>query len=279
MTAFLIWIFIWDDEVDTNDTLISSDAKRVRAYSQQSMKYIRQELGLPANRENGKSIEDTKIKIDQIHPNMILFSEVGRMLVSGTDIAQRERFYDELVDYIDCVEAEHSFRLRGAIPTTEEYMRFRTGSVACRAFILLTEWVDIPHQQFGTKPANYFSFMLKFRLPEATIDSAAMQSLWNESTTLGYVLNDLYSVQKEIGLEKVTHDIMAMIRESMETFEAAAECLEKSTGGDAQLSSHIASFIQACRYFTTGPVAWYCETPRYGMAECSGQDASANFVF
>jgi hypothetical protein len=41
MTTFLIWIFVWDDKNDINNTLISSDAKRDRAYSQQSLKYIR----------------------------------------------------------------------------------------------------------------------------------------------------------------------------------------------------------------------------------------------
>ncbi|KAJ5630144.1 terpenoid synthase [Penicillium herquei] len=285
MTAFLIWIFVWDDEVDTSETLISSDAQRVRAYSEQSMRYIRQELGLLSESETEKAIADSDapITIDQIYPNMSMFSEVGRPLRSGADIAQRERFYNELVNYIICVEDEHSFRLRGTIPSTKDYMRLRVGSVASRAFVLLID------------------FMLRYRVPDTIIDTAPMQSLWNESTTLSYLFNDLYSVQKELAegsvlnmvpvlywndqhglqtpsLKKVTGDIMKIVRESMEAFEAAAESLEASTRGDAQLSSQIASFIEGCRYFTTGQIAWYCETSRYGMAELLDKDGSADFV-
>lgn len=83
---------------------------------------------------------------------------------------------------------------------------------------------------------------------------------------------------ESLGLEKVTRDIMAIIRESMGAFEATAESIKKSTDRDAQLSSHIASFIQGCRYFTTGPVVWYCETPWYRMAYYSDKGGSANFV-
>lgn len=39
--------------------------------------------------------------------------------------------------------------------------------------------------------------------------------------------------QKSLGLEKVTRDIMAIIRESMGAFEATAESIKKSTDRDA----------------------------------------------
>ena len=139
MTAFLIWIFVWDDEIDTSDSLIALDAERVRAYSQQSLNYIHQELGLSANGGKKKAVDEDQVIIEKIHPNMVLFGEVGRRLLSATDRIQRESFYHELVNYIECVEAEHAFRLRGIIPSTEEYVHARFGSVACRPFMVITE--------------------------------------------------------------------------------------------------------------------------------------------
>lgn len=40
--------------------------------------------------------------------------------------------------------------------------------------------------------------MLKTRMPEAVMESVAMKSLWEETVLICLVLNDIYSVQKEL---------------------------------------------------------------------------------
>ena len=40
--------------------------------------------------------------------------------------------------------------------------------------------------------------MLKIRLPETIMECAAMRSLWRETIYICLILNDVYSVQKEI---------------------------------------------------------------------------------
>lgn len=42
------------------------------------------------------------------------------------------------------------------------------------------------------------SYMLKMRLPESVMESPAMKSLWDETVVICLILNDIYSVQKEI---------------------------------------------------------------------------------
>lgn len=42
------------------------------------------------------------------------------------------------------------------------------------------------------------SYMLKIRLPETVMECAAMKALWRETVYICLILNDIYSVQKEI---------------------------------------------------------------------------------
>jgi len=42
------------------------------------------------------------------------------------------------------------------------------------------------------------SYMLKIRLPEEVMECAAMKALWRETVYICLILNDVYSVQKEI---------------------------------------------------------------------------------
>lgn len=44
----------------------------------------------------------------------------------------------------------------------------------------------------------FFSAMLKVRLPESIMEGEAMKALWKETVVICFILNDIYSVQKEI---------------------------------------------------------------------------------
>ncbi len=140
MAAFLVWIFAWDDEVDEGDTVTASQEDFVHTYSQKSLQYIRKELNLAANPEtiqdNFANPIETKAQL-----KMALFGVVGSKLRTVMDLVQRERLYRELEHFIQSVEEEHIFRLRGAIPSIEKYSQIRSGSVGYRPFMALAECV------------------------------------------------------------------------------------------------------------------------------------------
>jgi hypothetical protein len=73
------------------------------------------------------------------HQNMKLFMDVGRDLNESTDVIQRARFLRELENFMVFVGIEHSYRLKGDIPTVERYLEVRSGSVGCAPQIALTE--------------------------------------------------------------------------------------------------------------------------------------------
>ncbi|KAI5864558.1 terpenoid synthase [Durotheca rogersii] len=277
-TAYSVWIFVWDDEVDAGDTEVSTDEELARAYYQKSLDVIRNLLGLvPGNEEGALDLSGSLV----LRSNMDLFVDVGSGMRPTTDKLQRERFYRELENFMINVGVEHSLRMRGAIPTVARYLEIRSGSVGCAPQIAITD------------------SMLKIRLPESIMDCAAMKELWKETVLICLILNDIYSVQKEIAqgslfnlvpvmykncspetqnLDTVTRQIEETLRGSMRGFETAAAALDAETAGDAKVNEDARRFVRWCRYFTTGVLQWSLESQRYGMAKCVREDGSLEIV-
>ncbi|KAH9992376.1 terpenoid synthase [Xylariaceae sp. FL0662B] len=268
--AYSVWIFVWDDEVDAGDTDVSTDEEKARTYYKKSLGCVQRLLGL--------SEDDADEKIPH---NMALFADVGRGVRDSTDVEQRQRFFRELENFMLQVGIEHGHRMRGSIPTTDKYLEIRSGSVGCGPQIALTE------------------YMLKIRLPESLMESAAMKSLWKETIVICLILNDVFSVQKEIAqnsyfnlvpvmfkncdpkeqhLDTVTRELEELLQGTMGRFEEAATSLLEATSSDAQLNKNIQDYIKWCRYFTTGVLQWSLESRRYGMAECRNKDGSLDIV-
>lgn len=135
-TAYSVWIFVWDDEVDGHDTETSNNADLTRRYAQRSRAYIRQSLGLDhAGEHPWQPMAAPPL-------NMVLFEEVGRSLVAGTDVEQRTRFLQHMEHFMCQVGVEHTWRLRGEVPSVEKYLEMRAGSVGCFPQIAITEYVD-----------------------------------------------------------------------------------------------------------------------------------------
>ncbi|KAI1393610.1 terpenoid synthase [Hypoxylon trugodes] len=274
-TAYSVWIFVWDDEVDAGDTDVSHDEELSRAYYQKSLDTIHHLLGLDTQ---GQKFVDEK---QALHPNMVLFTDAARGIRSAADRIQRERFYHELEHFMIQVGVEHSHRMRGSIPTVEKYLEIRSGSVGCAPQIAITD------------------LMLKVRLPESIMESAPMKGLWKETVIICLILNDIYSAQKEIAqasllnlvpvmfkncnpekqsLDLVTHGIEETLRTTMRRFEEAATALSGMASHDVQLDKDVQAFIKWCRYFITGVLQWSLESKRYGMAECLHDDGSLSIV-
>ncbi|KAI0465680.1 terpenoid synthase [Xylaria cf. heliscus] len=271
-TAYSVWIFVWDDEIDAGDTDAGANEELAQAYYRQSLAYIHSALGLEGGSQD----------IEAPHQNMKLFSDVARGVREATDVQQRQRFFDELENFMLQVGVEHTHRMAGTMPTTEEYMNIRSGSVGCAPQIAITD------------------YMLKIRLPETVMECAAMKSLWRETIYICLILNDVYSVQKEIyqgsllnivpvmfknmrqedqkSMEAVSKGLDIALKETMDRFEAAVKDLSEIAPEDAQLHGNILDYIKWCRYFITGVLYWSLESRRYGMAKCINADGTLSIV-
>ncbi|KAI1259520.1 terpenoid synthase [Xylariaceae sp. FL1019] len=272
-TAYSVWIFVWDDEIDANDTDASTSEELAQNYYKQSLAYIHQMLGL-----SGEGQEDIKPP----HVNMALFEDVGNGVRAATDIQQRQRFFGELENFMLQVGMEHNHRMAGSIPTLQEYMDIRSGSVGCGPQIAITD------------------YMLGIRLPESVMESAAMRGLWRETIYICLILNDVYSVQKEIvqgsllnivpvmfqhmqaefqkDMTMVSKDLDAELQASMERFEESVNGLSQISPNDAVMHGNILEFVKWCRYFITGVLYWSLESRRYGMSKCINPDGTLSIV-
>ncbi|KAI1437892.1 terpenoid synthase [Xylaria sp. CBS 124048] len=272
-TAYSVWIFVWDDEIDAGDTDAATNEELAKAYYKQSLAYIHHLLGL-----SGEGLEEPAPP----HQNMTLFADVGHGVRHVTDVQQRQRFYDELENFMDQVGVEHSHRMAGTIPTTEEYMQIRSGSVGCGPQIAITD------------------YMLKMRIPESIMTSPAMKALWKETIYICLILNDVYSVQKEIlqgsllnvvpvmfknlipaeqsNMAAVQRNLDAALNDTVARFEAAVQELDANSAHDDQLHSNVDEYVKWCRYFITGVLYWSLESRRYGMAKCINPDNTLSIV-
>ncbi|KAI2627117.1 terpenoid synthase [Xylaria nigripes] len=272
-TAYSVWIFVWDDEIDAGDTDAATNDDLAQAYYKQSLAYIHRMLGL-----DGEGLED----IEPPHQNVALFADVAHGVRYTTDIQQRQRFYSELENFMLMVGVEHNHRMAGSIPTTEEYMHIRSGSVGCGPQIAITD------------------YMLKMRLPESIMDCEAMRSLWRETIYICLILNDVYSVQKEIlqgsllnlvtvmfknicqadqiDMQAVSRNLDTALAESMDRFESAVTGLDEISAQDATLQGNIRDYVKWCRYFITGVLYWSLESRRYGMAKSINADGTLSIV-
>ncbi|KAK5629266.1 hypothetical protein RRF57_004981 [Xylaria bambusicola] len=84
--AYTVWIFVWDDEVDTGDIY------------RESIAYARFTLGPDDHISTANG--DTNVVIPP-HRNMTLFADFGSVLLWKIDIQQRQRFFDNFGDFME----------------------------------------------------------------------------------------------------------------------------------------------------------------------------------
>lgn len=74
--AFLVWVFVWDDDIDLGDTKIATDKCEASNYCQESLAYARWALGLDAA---GHTLPECSF------PSMMLFRDFGHGLCEVMD--------------------------------------------------------------------------------------------------------------------------------------------------------------------------------------------------
>ncbi|KAI2626454.1 terpenoid synthase [Hypoxylon sp. NC1633] len=274
-TAYTVWIFLWDDEVDEGETDVANDEEVARVFYKRSLTICHRLLGLETSGD-GKELDYEEEEQD-LGRTMELFAGVGRAMRVKMDGIQRERFFRELENYVVQVGAEQGFRIRGEIPTVARYEQIRMGSVGCGPQLSFTD------------------VMLYMRLPETIMNCEGMKGLWRATIVLCLILNDIYSVQKEIAqnslfglipvmfnkkqnMTTVTKDVDDYLKQTVKEFEEAAVSLTKEVAGDEKLTKEVEEYIKWCRHSTTAVLQWSLESRRYGMAKCINEDRTLTVV-
>jgi hypothetical protein len=149
-SVFLIWIFVWDDDLDLADPDIAGTKSEAAAYCRESAESAQMSLGLSPPEGNGE------VKMRSPFPIMDLFDKFGSSLVNATDqgltmcclimcvsltcdSVHRRRLFAEIEFYISEVVTEHARQHDRALPNVDEYLQMRMGTSGMLVFLAFSE--------------------------------------------------------------------------------------------------------------------------------------------
>ncbi|KAF2008972.1 terpenoid synthase [Aaosphaeria arxii CBS 175.79] len=263
VTFFAIWLFIWDDEIDHSDGAMWDDHHAAQLYREETLAYIRFSLGL------------SNLDPEPSNEIILTFDTIGSAVRKAYSPEKCHMFYEELRFYIENTKQEEAFRIAGAIPTIEEYWRYRLGSSAVYSCLALNEFswsgMDLPVEFYSDED---------------------VRTMFRYTNVLVVAVNDLLSVKKEIkrnaidslipilvsqfgdssagscgdDIQIAVDEVVTIIDESIKNMDHVAESLtSKYEHADEETRVQVRRFVDGCKAYTTGNLTWSLETDRYGV--------------
>lgn len=241
----IIWLFTWDDEIDEPTGEFSDDFDGAQMYRQNTLKFVKSCLGLvpadPSVRPLNRIIQS--------------FDVIGFALRKFYDVEQCQRFYDVVAHFMKESEIEQMFKLKGKVPTLEEYWAFRLGTSAVYVTCAVGE------------------FAMSSRLPPVVMRCKHMETIWQETNVIISITNDLVSLKKEMRLDcldsvvpltfALTNDIqdavsksLVALRSSKDRFDQAAKALLSEQTEDEKTYHEVQDFIEVQRSNCVGNLIW-----------------------
>jgi hypothetical protein len=242
VTYLSVWLFTWDDEIDLNDGTMWNEFGAAQVYRDQTLAYVRYTLGIDE-------------ACPEVHNHIILnFAPIGAALQEAYTLEKRRMVYEAMRFFMDMSEHEQRLRLSGAIPSVDEFWRYRVGSSAVPVCLA----------------CNEFSWD-SMKLPsEFYADSDVKSLLWHANTIIS-ASNDLLSIEKEIKRGAIDSLIPITFFHVGNLDNAAASLLRTYGGADEGMRSQIGDFIDGCKYYATGNLTWSLATDRYGVKCVNGE--------
>ncbi|KAK8115749.1 hypothetical protein PG984_012251 [Apiospora sp. TS-2023a] len=247
-TLLSMWLFVWDDETDSDEfSSLIEDFNAASVFRQRTLQYLQSTL----------SKGHTSSSLAEISTNPIItcFRSVGETISKSYNDDQTKRFLKELRFFIAMTEEEHRFQRTEELPTVEEYTRRRMGSSAVRVCLAITEFAN------------------GLAIPTGVMESEAMETIWNETNLVISVMNDILSLKKEMNQSQVdtlipllfvelqsaqgaVDNAVAALRASIERFETAERHIVSSHASNPELQLRLGKFIDGCKYAVTANLNW-----------------------
>ncbi|KAH7141325.1 isoprenoid synthase domain-containing protein [Dactylonectria estremocensis] len=293
---FVLWIFVWDDEIDTGESAVSTDLKVAKTYRQESLEYARwclaqQDSNVPWPLAKLPFVSRIYLKVRRIFcrskidepppcsvSSMQLFREWAFTLRTHMNEDQLARLFGQVKRYITHCGHEQEERSVGRVPTPDEYMELRMG----------TSGVEIA--------CAFHEYFIKSHLPRWLMNSPEMKNLWRLTNILLVILNDVLSVKKEItegniislipvnfhangnsDLNRVVEETLKDLEVQMDAFDKTADKLDELTA-DGPFNKHTMQFVRYCRRSVTGTLTFTMLSDRYRVKEYLREDGTMHIV-
>ncbi|KAI5863450.1 isoprenoid synthase domain-containing protein [Durotheca rogersii] len=268
-TRFLAWIFLWDDEIDMGEgaTQTSRDQQRARDYCHDSLRRVRQAM-------DPGCCTEARVEKDR-RGLMSVFDDLSRQLHADMSSDQRARFSREIEEYISETAVEQTNQQQGCVASFEDYMNMRLRTSGIGSGLALCE------------------FTAGVDLPSWAMDSQEMVTMWREITSICMLINDVYSLKKELGhgviqnaipilvsslqeqdLAHAVEILAQKIEHSIALFDETLKTLHCRFSERGERPDDLIQYADACRMIATGLLEWLLTSPRYGMHRYVQPDGS-----
>ncbi|CAH0042737.1 unnamed protein product [Clonostachys rhizophaga] len=139
-----------------------------------------------------------------------------------------------------------------------------------------------------------FRLTAKIMLPEWVTQSAEMGCMWKSISVICMLINDIYSLQKELrngvaqsaipilwsasepnDLDPIVQNLLREIEGAITSFDQATASLGHQYEMKGRSSSDLRAYADACRHIATGLWRWTLSSPRYNMPKYLQPDGMA----
>ncbi|KAM0483101.1 hypothetical protein ACHAPX_002546 [Trichoderma viride] len=202
LVLYMVWLICWDDTVDTNEGDLAADFTRAEEWRKRTLEVVKAALQLPEDaRQRGE--------VDAINAVLVGFGQRYYGTHARAPVEQRQRLYDEISIFIRACATEQRLRLDGAIPSFDEYMVLREGTVAGGTLCALVPYA-----------------MPQF-VPAELLDMPQFAVFRNQANVLFGLLNDLISLKKELAGDCVINAVCTLLRPETPLDEVMAQIYQK----------------------------------------------------
>jgi hypothetical protein len=252
MGRWMIWAFLWDDEIDCG--LLRHESSKTQAYVNDSTAFVRHCL-------------QPELKLSPPPPGLLhncgpWVSMAEAMLVDHS-VSDRTRYVESTLDYLKATGNTQIRRLAG-VEQLDAYMDRRARNVGIEQCLTILPWA------YG------------LALPSWIWEHEAMKRCVREVIIAVFLCNDIFSVKKELMLgdvdsvipilvyhqnitvQEATDVAIEMIAQSYRDFLAASQHLEDAARlEDDATQRDIRTLLRGCTDVMVGNVMYSMYTPRY----------------
>lgn len=239
MAYCIIWLFMWDDEIDSEQSNLGHELSTAHSYRQRTLDFITTSLGLADAASEAC--------------NNVLITSVADVLapIVSAEKGQRKRFLEEIEFFIHATETEQMRRLENRLPRLDEYISCRMGTSAVGVCVVLHNIL----------------------VEEPMVDSnrQVMDEMMLQTNMMISITNDILSLKKELAagtpdsvipilwqrsrrLQEAVSDACGILKLAKSRFDEAERRLF-STFPDLSIFRK-RQYAEMCKTNCTGNVTW-----------------------
>ncbi|KAI9797361.1 MAG: hypothetical protein M1833_005541 [Piccolia ochrophora] len=188
------------------------------------------------------------------------FIDIGDQFRRGLSQASRKRFLTELRDFTFAVAQTQNIRERGSLLDFNSYIARRYHVSAVRTALAMLD------------------FAYGYSIPECTFEDEAFIDIWQRTSFILAMTNDIISLQKEFNAGEIDNGILVLIYHHQSNLQTAidvavqlchdnyealldAECYLKT--GPEEMHPDVFDFVDRCKGFCLNTVHWSYINGRY----------------